>query len=83
MVTFSTQDGPPPPEEMLYPALTRRARRETKKLGQNIVKQPTMLRELLEAQNIGVVTVPLVHEPVVDLEDTLYVSKIPVTLYTA
>jgi len=41
------------------------------------------LRELLEAQNIGVVTVPLVHEPVVDLEDTLYVSEIPPILYTA
>lgn len=54
-----------------------------KEIRPNVVKQPTVLRELLEAQNIGVVTVPLVHEPVVDLEDTLYVLEIPPILYTA
>ena len=58
------------PEEPLYPALTRRARQNTKKLGQRD-EPPLTLKGMIDAHGIGVVEVEPVQETVVDFEDTL------------
>lgn len=63
-------DGLPLPEEPLYPALTRRARQNTKKLGQKD-EQPPTLKGIIDAHEIGVVEVEPIQEPVVDFQDTL------------
>lgn len=63
-------DGPPRPEEPLYPVLTRLARQNTKKLGQR-AKQPSTLKDMIDVHEIGVVGVESIQEPVVDFDDTL------------
>jgi hypothetical protein len=54
----------------LYPALTRRARQNTKKLGQKD-ERPLTLKGMIDAHEIGVVEVEPIQEPEVDFEDTL------------
>ncbi|KAF8174930.1 hypothetical protein BJ912DRAFT_858120 [Pholiota molesta] len=65
-----------PPIEPFLPALTRRARRRTPKLGKN-AKRPYSSEEyadLLKAQKIGVVPVEPVQEEVLSPEDILYLK---------
>lgn len=70
-------DSEYPPIEPFIPALTRRARRSTPKLGKN-TKRPYSSKEyadLLKAQKIGIVPVELVQEQVLSPEDILYVPS--------
>jgi hypothetical protein len=70
-------DSEYPPIEPFLPALTRRARRRTPKLGKN-AKRPYSSEEyadLLKAQKIEIVPVEPVQEEVLSPEDILYVQS--------
>jgi hypothetical protein len=47
----------------VYPALTRRSRQSTKKLGSREVQQPCTLKELFEEHKLVVLEVEKVEEP--------------------
>ncbi|KAJ3514549.1 hypothetical protein NLJ89_g2311 [Agrocybe chaxingu] len=57
-------------EGPLFPALTRKSRRQTPKLGQKN-GEPRTLKDVLEVQKISTVEVEPVQEPVVAVEDVL------------
>jgi len=61
----------PQAQEPFYPALTRRARQNTKKLGIREVQQSCTLKELFEEHKLAVLEVEKFEEPNGDLEDTL------------
>jgi hypothetical protein len=71
VLTFVALDGPLPPSETFYPALTRRTRESTRKLGNTNIPRPCTLTELFGESKLGILEVEKVEEPKVDLDDTL------------
>ncbi|CAA7265011.1 unnamed protein product [Cyclocybe aegerita] len=70
-IVFDDNYGHDIPEEPLFPALTRKSRRQTPKLGQKKNGGPRTLKDILEVQKISTVEVEPVQEPVVAVEDVL------------